>query len=109
MKTKEITMNRFLCAALSVLAASLAIGQDSTPGPERRVPQSVWTNTITGRCHCGTITYEADGARAKSDECECRGCQRASGSPVFWKSNNGEQIDIFAGTLDDSRAYKPKK
>jgi hypothetical protein len=31
------------------------------------------------------------------------------GAPVFWKSNKGDQIAIFAGTLDDLRMYKPKK
>lgn len=141
-------------AVVALLAASIAIGQDITPKKTNDVSLATATNKITGRCHCGYITYEADGSRAKFDDCECRGCQRASGSlkaqyvvlppaalkitsgqpsdfqaksgvecdawgvwqfcpkcgaPVFWKANDGHQIDIFAGTLDDPRVYKPKK
>ena len=107
-----------------------------------------------GNDNCGYIRYEADGTRATCDDCDCRGCQRASGSlkaqyvvvppvalkitagqpsefqaksaaecdkagvwlfcpkcgaPVFWRSNKGDQIDIFAGTPDDTRVYRPKK
>ena len=153
---KEDTMKALLSTALvAFLSVAAAMGQDSPPRQAKNnATQAASTNKITGRCHCGYITYEAGGAQAKSDDCECRGCQRASGSlkaqyiivapaavkitggepaefraksgvecdawgvwqfcpkcgsPVFWKSNRGDQIDIFAGTLDDSRTYKPKK
>jgi hypothetical protein len=144
----------FNAVLVALIAAGTAIGQDNPPKLERNVTPSASANTITGRCHCGYITYEADAAGAKFDDCECRGCQRASGSlkaqyvivrpaalkittgtpsefranstaecdlvgvwefcpkcgtHVFWKSNKGDQIDIFAGTLDDPRVYKPGK
>src|SRR5262245_58196196 len=64
----------------AVLAATMAIGQDNPPKQQDNVTQAASTDKITGRCHCGYITYEADGAGAKPDDCECRGCRRASGS-----------------------------
>ena len=35
---------------------------------------------ITGQCHCGHIKYEAQGPVVDSNHCNCRGCQRATGS-----------------------------
>src|SRR5689334_12492322 len=35
---------------------------------------------ITGRCSCGAIQYEADGAWLYAVVCYCRDCQRASGT-----------------------------
>jgi hypothetical protein len=148
-------MRPLLSAALmALLAATQAMGQDNPSKQEGNATQAVFTNKITGRCHCGNIAYEADRARATYDDCECRGCQRASGAlkvqyvvmpaaalkltggqpsefraqsaeecdkvgfwqfcpkcgaPVFWRSNKGDQVDIFAGTLDDTRVYIPKK
>ena len=144
----------FNAVLVALFTAGMAIGQDNAPKPESKVAQAASTNKITGRCHCGYIAYEADGAAARFDDCGCQGCRRASGAlkvqyvvlppaaltitagtpsdirvkskaecdaagvwqvcpkcgaPVFWKSNKGDQIDIFAGTLDDPRFYKPKK
>ena len=109
--------------------------------------------SIAGRCHCGHITYEAEGPVVKSSYCDCRGCQRATGTfkvpfvsvrragfkvtagkpsefraksgvkcdaggiwyfcsrcgtQVFWKGDRGDEIDIFAGTLDDVSIFRPK-
>ena len=36
---------------------------------------------ITGGCHCGTITYEADVDADKVTLCHCTDCQVLSGSP----------------------------
>ncbi|MFH1084429.1 MAG: GFA family protein [Chloroflexota bacterium] len=107
---------------------------------------------ITGRCHCGQVTYEAQGPIIKSSYCDCPGCQRATGtlkapfvtvlraglkittgepaafraasgercdaygewlhchhcgSPLFWRSLEGNELDIFAGTLDDATVFQP--
>lgn len=50
--------------------------------------------------------------RASSGEkCDCHGvwnfCPRC-GTPVFWKGDKTEEIDIFAGTLDDTKLFQPK-
>ena len=31
------------------------------------------------------------------------------GGPVFWRSDNGKEVDIFAGTLDDTSIFQPKE
>jgi hypothetical protein len=142
----------------ALLVATVAIGQDNPPKQEVTAAKTVSTNTITGRCHCGSIVYEASAAHAGPADCTCRGCQRASGAlkpeyvnvpaadlkitagqpsvfkakpekvagaecdawgvwefcpkcggPLFWRSDDGKKIAIFAGTLDDPRVYKPKK
>jgi hypothetical protein len=38
--------------------------------------------TLTGRCHCGAIRYEADGAPATRALCHCSDCRRHSGAPM---------------------------
>ena len=102
-------------------------------------------NAITGHCHCGQASYTVNGKVIKSSSCDCKGCQKASGTfrvqfvtvsraetsisgklaeykadttapcdvhgvwcfcptcgtHLFWKGNQGEELDIFAGTLDD--------
>lgn len=107
---------------------------------------------ISGQCHCGNIKYQATGPIIKSSYCDCRGCQRASGTlkvpyvtfsrsnvkviegelsefkanggekcdchgvwlfcpkcgtQIFWKANKGEELDVFAGTLDDTSLFQP--
>jgi hypothetical protein len=36
---------------------------------------------VTGRCHCGNISYEAEVDPAKVSICHCTDCQNLSGSP----------------------------
>ena len=36
---------------------------------------------VEGRCHCGTISYEAEVDPAKVTICHCTDCQTLSGSP----------------------------
>lgn len=106
---------------------------------------------VSGRCHCGQVRYEATGPVAKASYCDCRGCQRATGTlkapfvtfrranvtvvagqlaefkaeggekcdrhgtwqfcpkcgtQVFWKGSTGDELDILAGTLDDTSAFQ---
>lgn len=131
-----------------LLAASGAIGQDDDTA------KTETDGRIAGQCHCGYIKYEAQGPAVKSSYCNCRGCQRATGTlkvpfvsvrragfritagkpaefraksgvkcdaggvwyfcpkcgtQVHWKADQGEEIDIFAGTLHDTRLFQPKR
>src|SRR5690242_5877302 len=36
---------------------------------------------VTGACHCGQITYEAEVDPARSGICHCTDCQALTGSP----------------------------
>src|SRR5438309_1901385 len=36
---------------------------------------------VTGRCHCGAITYRASVDPEKASICHCTDCQRLTGSP----------------------------
>ena len=36
---------------------------------------------VSGKCHCGNISYEADVDPAKVSICHCTDCQNLSGSP----------------------------
>lgn len=44
-------------------------------------------------------------------KCDCHGvwhfCPKC-GTQVFWKGDKGEELDIFAGTLDDTTLFQPK-
>ncbi len=107
--------------------------------------------SFSGQCHCGNIIYRVDGTVERFSYCECRGCQKASGtlkvpfvsikasafilthgelrmyrgysdakcdqygvwyfcpkcgSHVYWKGNSGDEIDLFAGSLDDLSLLK---
>lgn len=107
---------------------------------------------ITGQCHCGEITYEAQGPIIKSSQCDCAACQAATGTfaaPVltvlranysvtkgqpavfkaesgedcdaygtwqfcpncgtqlYWLGNEGDELDIYAGTLHDKSLHNP--
>lgn len=108
----------------------------------------------TGQCHCGQITYEAEDPNLVCAYCDCRGCQRATGTlkapfvhvsrtgfrttigeakafraasgdrcdaggvwyfcpacgtQLFWKGDRGDEIAIFAGTLDDPSLIQHKQ
>ncbi len=36
---------------------------------------------LTGQCHCGNVTFEADADPAQVVVCHCTDCQRLTGSP----------------------------
>lgn len=54
---------------------------------------------ITGRCHCGNITYEAELESNTAIICHCRDCQMLSGSPyrVFVRVP-AENFRMLSGT-----------
>lgn len=61
---------------------------------------------VNGRCHCGSITFEAEIDQAKVSLCHCTDCQTLSGSPfrsTAFSANNGfkllsGQVKIYAKT-----------
>ncbi len=56
------------------------------------------TGQITGRCHCGAITYIADGTHEHHAVCHCTDCRRWSGAPlVGWIAFRADQVSV-AGT-----------
>ena len=144
-----------IVAALCGCGTSYRSGQDSAAmSSASPALQEGADKSIAGRCHCGDVTYEAEGPAVKCEYCDCRGCQRATGTfkvpfvsvrregfkvtagkpgefraksgvkcdaagvwhfcprcgtQVFWKAHRGDEIDIFAGTLDDPSVFQPKK
>jgi len=136
------------------LASSLATGLLTTVllmSPANAQPTKN-VNKVTGRCHCGYITYAAEGPVIKCSYCDCGGCRKATGTlkapfvtvrrtsfkvtsgqasefrakskekcdchgvwyfcpkcgtQVFWKADEGDELDIFAGTLDDTTVFQP--
>jgi hypothetical protein len=129
--------------ALLALVAVVALAAPAKPGPV----------SLSGRCHCGAVTYKAETPVIKCSYCDCAGCRHATGalrapyvtikadalkvegkvktfraksearcdchgtwqscaacgSPLFWKPDKGDQLDILAGTLDDPAVFKPEK
>lgn len=50
---------------------------------------------ITGRCHCGAISYEASGTPEHHAICHCDDCRRWSGAPmVGWIAFNEAQVTV---------------
>ena len=49
---------------------------------------------------------------ASGKKCDAHGvwhfCPKC-GTQVSWKGDKGNQLDIFAGTLDDTAVFQPKK
>lgn len=37
-------------------------------------------SNITGKCLCGSVSYEIEGEPLRMAQCHCKGCQRASGT-----------------------------
>lgn len=134
--------------AVCVIAGDGRMGEKGTGAPEAKGER------IAGRCHCGHVRYEAQRPIVKCSYCDCRGCQRATGtfkapfvtvlrtkfkvtagkpkafraasgkkcdahgvwhfcpkcgSQVFWKAHRGKELDIFAGTLDNTKLFRIKK
>jgi len=144
-------MKRTLAITLAALL-SAALTADAEKTPDKEAAGSV--APIAGRCHCGYVQYEAQPPVVKSSTCDCKGCQKATGTlqapfvtvrrpgfkvtageatefraksgikcdahgtwhfcpkcgtQVFWKGNKGNEIDIFAGTLDEPGIFRPEK
>ena len=140
------------CAALLVGCA--AVDQNSKGDMTMDVKPDGATALLVGRCHCGDVSYEAQGPIVKSTSCDCDGCRRATGTlnvpfvsvrragfkitagepsvfradsgvkcdafgvwsfcskcgtQLFWTGDTGDEIDIFAGTLDDTSVFQPNE
>lgn len=49
----------------------------------------------TGKCHCGAISYSADGEPAHHALCHCTDCRRWSGAPmVGWIAFKAEEVAV---------------
>ncbi|MBN9318822.1 MAG: aldehyde-activating protein [Caulobacterales bacterium 68-7] len=54
---------------------------------------------LTGRCHCGAVSYEARGEPIFHILCHCTDCRRAAGAPmVGWTMFPVEQVKIEGAT-----------
>ncbi len=60
--------------------------------------------TITGQCHCGAVKYESTGPIFRQGECDCRACQRATGTLV--SPNVGVKPDSFRIIQGKPSQYK---
>lgn len=50
---------------------------------------------LTGRCHCGAITYEMGEQTVHNTLCHCTDCRRSAGAPmVAWGMVSVDQITI---------------
>ncbi len=50
---------------------------------------------LTGRCHCGSVTYEMSPETIHQALCHCTDCRRAAGAPVVaWGMVAADQIKI---------------
>lgn len=137
-----------------ILSTGAIAGQADEAKEKGQTMYSEPVQKISGQCHCGNIKYEVTGAIVRCSYCDCRGCQRASGTlkvpfvtvhrenvkvtvgqlaefraeggekcdghgvwqfcpkcgtQVFWKGNKGDELDVFAGTLDDTSIFQPKE
>lgn len=51
--------------------------------------------TTTGRCHCGAITYSAEGPPEHHALCHCDDCRRWSGAPaVGWIAWPADRLSV---------------
>ena len=74
--------------------------------------------THVGRCFCGAVTLEADGAPEAMGYCHCASCRSWSGGPVnafsLWKpeavrvTRGAEHVATFAKTALSERKYCAK-
>jgi hypothetical protein len=60
--------------------------------------------TITGQCHCGAISYRAQGPILRQGICYCRACQKATGTLA--SPNLGVAIDTFEITKGEPTVFK---
>ena len=50
---------------------------------------------LTGRCHCGAIHYEVEGAPMHHALCHCDDCRKHAGAPmVGWMMVQADQVKI---------------
>jgi hypothetical protein len=62
--------------------------------------------TLTGRCYCGALTYEAAGAPVFKAQCHCRECQYFSGgAPNYFMMM---PLDGFSWTKGTSATFARK-
>ena len=55
--------------------------------------------TITGRCHCGAVTYAAEGEPAYAALCHCTDCRRHAGAPmVGWTAFPADAVTVSGET-----------
>ena len=55
---------------------------------------------LTGRCHCGAITYVADGEPEHHALCHCADCRRCAGAPmVGWIAFKTADVTITGGPV----------
>lgn len=55
--------------------------------------------TLTGRCHCGAIAFEAEGAPISHALCHCGDCRRSAGAPmVGWAMYPEAAVKVVRGT-----------
>ena len=53
---------------------------------------------LTGKCHCGAICYELNGAPMHHALCHCSDCRRHAGAPmVGWMMFKSEQVSVKSG------------
>ncbi|MEO7688902.1 MAG: GFA family protein [Sphingomonas sp.] len=54
----------------------------------------------TGRCHCGVVSYVAEGAPVYHALCHCEDCRHSAGAPmVGWMAMRAEQVSITGETV----------
>jgi len=58
---------------------------------------------VTGQCHCGAITYEADVEHDSITICHCRDCQRLSGTA--FRANVAAPSKAFRLLRGEPRSY----
>lgn len=61
--------------------------------------------SLTGRCHCGAITYEASGEPEHHALCHCGDCRRHAGAPmVGWIAFKDDRVAVTGApvTYDSS-------
>lgn len=61
---------------------------------------------ITGSCHCGAVSFVADGSPVYHSLCHCNDCRRWSGAPAAgWMAFKKEQVTVVGKTT----SYKSSK
>ena len=56
---------------------------------------------VEGRCHCGAVSYVAQGAAEHHTLCHCTDCRRWSGAPMCgWLGYKADQVAIIGETVD---------